>query len=122
MIFIYLTHKINILNPFQLGVAFHTEASHLICKASHLICTANQMTGLYMKCNTVLKWVKLVKISIRVSHLVRFLQSWFLLWTVFIQRNLYQTQSTSKLFQFLNSPTRWVTLWFYFKQHISSKN
>ena len=40
------------INPFQLSVAFHIE----IC---HLICTANQMTGFYVKCKTVLKWVNL---------------------------------------------------------------
>ena len=41
----------NVLTHFSPSVAFHIETSHLIC-------TANQMTGLYMKCNTGLKWVK----------------------------------------------------------------
>ena len=39
-------------NPSQPSVAFHIETSHLIY-------TANQMTGLYMKCNSGLKWVNL---------------------------------------------------------------
>ena len=33
-------------DPFQFSVAFHIETSHLIW-------TANQITGFYMKCNTV---------------------------------------------------------------------
>ena len=37
-------------NPFQRNITFHIETSHLTC-------TANQMAGLYMKCNTRLKWV-----------------------------------------------------------------
>ena len=39
------------INPFQPSVAFHIETCHLIC-------SANQMTGLYIKCNTGLKWTK----------------------------------------------------------------
>ena len=38
-------------NLFQPSAAFHIEISHLIC-------SANQMTGLYMKRNTGLKWFK----------------------------------------------------------------
>ena len=41
----------------QSKVAFHVETSHLIC-------STNQMPGLYMKHNTVLKWVKyLLKVN-----------------------------------------------------------
>ena len=40
------------LNPFQARVTFHIETSHLIC-------IANQMTGVYMKYNTGLKWGRL---------------------------------------------------------------
>ena len=38
-------------NPFRSNVAFNTETSHLIR-------AVNQMTGLYMKCDNGLKWVK----------------------------------------------------------------
>ena len=41
----------NDANPFEPSVVFHIETSHLIC-------AANAMTGLYMKCNTGLKQVK----------------------------------------------------------------
>ena len=37
-------------NPSQPSVAFHIETNHLIY-------IANQMTGLYMKCNSGLQWV-----------------------------------------------------------------
>ena len=37
-------------NQFQPSVAFHIETSHLFCRAK-------QITGLYMKLNTGLKWV-----------------------------------------------------------------
>ena len=40
----------NLFNPFQPIIAFYIETSHLIC-------TANQVTGVYMKRNTELKWV-----------------------------------------------------------------
>ena len=39
------------VNPFQLSVSFHIETSHLLY-------FENQMTGLYMKRNAVLNWVK----------------------------------------------------------------
>ena len=39
-------------NLSQPSAAFHIETRHLIY-------TANQMTGLYMKCNSGLKWVNL---------------------------------------------------------------
>ena len=38
----------------QSSVKFHVETSHLIY-------IANQMTDFYMKCNTGLQWVNLVK-------------------------------------------------------------
>ena len=41
------------INSFQPSVALHIETSHLVCPA-------NQMTGFYMKCNTGLKWVKMI--------------------------------------------------------------
>ena len=41
----------NPLNPFQSSVAHHSENSPMIY-------AANQMTGFYIKCNTILKWVK----------------------------------------------------------------
>ena len=44
----------NCINSFQPSDAFYIETSHLIC-------SANQVTGFYMKCNTGLKWVKLIK-------------------------------------------------------------
>ena len=40
-------------DPFRTSVAFYKETSHLIC-------SGNQMAGFYMKCNTGLKWVKVV--------------------------------------------------------------
>ena len=45
-----VTFTEEILNPFQLSVAFYIETSHWICNA-------NQMTGFYMKCKTGLKCV-----------------------------------------------------------------
>ena len=39
-------------NKFQPSVAFHTEASHLICSTNQLKCY-NAIT--HMKCNTALK-------------------------------------------------------------------
>ena len=36
-------------NSFQPSVALYIETYHLTCRA-------NQMTGVYMKCNTGLKW------------------------------------------------------------------
>ena len=39
------------VNLFQPNAAFHI-------KTNHLIGSANQITGLYMKCSTRLKWVK----------------------------------------------------------------
>ena len=41
------------LNPFQPSVASHIETRHLFYRAK-------QMTGFYMKCNTGLKWGKMV--------------------------------------------------------------
>ena len=41
----------NRVNPFQLSVMFHVEASHVFYRAK-------QMTGFYMKRNTGVKWVK----------------------------------------------------------------
>ena len=40
-----------LINPFQPGVAFDIETSHLFC-------SSKQMTGSYMKHNTRLEWVK----------------------------------------------------------------
>ena len=39
------------VNPFQPGVAFYIETSHIFC-------CAKQMTGFYMKRDTGLKWIK----------------------------------------------------------------
>ena len=39
------------VNPFQFIIAFHIEASHLLC-------STNEMTGFYMKFDTDLNWVK----------------------------------------------------------------
>ena len=44
-------------NLFQRSDVFHTETSHLIC-------SAYQMTGVYMKCNTEIKWVISFKTSV----------------------------------------------------------
>ena len=44
----YQRHRIK---SFQQNVAFRLETNHLIS-------IANRMTGLFMKCNTSLKWVK----------------------------------------------------------------
>ena len=43
--------KMTDIDPFQPSVAFQIETSHLFR-------SANQMTGVHMKCNTGLKWVK----------------------------------------------------------------
>ena len=57
------SHQKNILlkNPALLGLkhvnSFHPSVA-LHIKTSRLICIANQMTGFYMKCNAVLKWLK----------------------------------------------------------------
>ena len=45
----------NRFNLFQTSNAFYIETSCLIC-------TADQMTGFFMKCNTKLEWVKLIKV------------------------------------------------------------
>ena len=39
------------LNLFPPCVAFYIKTSHIICKTKY-------MTGFYIKCNTVLKWLK----------------------------------------------------------------
>ena len=39
--------------PFHYSVAFNIGFSHLIC-------SGNQMTGFYIKCNTGLKWIKII--------------------------------------------------------------
>ena len=46
-----------LVNPFQPSVAFHIEASHLIC-------SANQIIGFYMKRNTGLEWFSVPKCSL----------------------------------------------------------
>ena len=46
---ILILHISDLLNPFQPILAFYIETSHLIW-------TENQLTVIYMKCNTGLKW------------------------------------------------------------------
>ena len=41
------------INPSEPSVTFHI-------KTSHLICSAKQMTGIYMRSNFQLKWVKII--------------------------------------------------------------
>ena len=40
------------INPFQPGIVFHKETSHLILNK-------NEITGFYLKCNKWLKWVEI---------------------------------------------------------------
>ena len=45
------TENSDVFNPFQPSVAFHIETSHWFY-------FAREMTGSYMKFNTMLNWVK----------------------------------------------------------------
>ena len=52
--------KLDLLNPVQPSVSFDIETNHFLCPA-------NQITGCYMKCSTVLKWIKFSALIIQKS-------------------------------------------------------
>ena len=52
----------NVYDPFQISNAFHIETSPLFFRAK-------QVTGLYMKHNPVLKWVKYLGICFKFPYL-----------------------------------------------------
>ena len=56
-----------LISLFEPSVAFHTETNRLFC-------SSKQTTGFYMICNTGLKWVKGLDISIKTNELT---WSWF---------------------------------------------
>ena len=64
---------IRITQPISARFPFHIETSHLIWQP-------NQMTGFHMKCNTWLKWVKLLKLwDEKLNHRMKLNSSiWFL--------------------------------------------
>ena len=90
------------MNPFQSGVVFHKETSHLIC-------TVNQMTGFFIKYNTGLNefiedfYIQLICDVLR--DLVSFVQ--------FKKREKHPRRSVKNFTKINTSP------WVFFTSHLT---